>query len=586
MNVTPPSGVLRLVRSPFSPATPAGETACYVLQGNAAEAVVREIVVDPESGFPGRPAHLDAQPFRLEILHFNDLHGNLACFGQEHYEAVFSRLAGLIRRRRRQLAGEPGAGLLVLGGGDDLVGGLFELLQDDQVTDTPVHAAYRLYTAAGVDAVTLGNHDLDRGLRYLEARQRAEARFPVLSANLIDLDPPGEDFFYPAAILVTRGVRVGLVGLTTPGERIPQKRVDFRLTDQAAAARHILPALRPWCDVLLLLTHLGDSIASSSAVLVGPGDCELAAQLPPGSVDLIVGAHTHQALNEGGLSARNVVNGVPVLQAGAYGRFIGEATLHLAPRPVLTSARLWPVAGLPVDEKFEAQHVRPLSRRLARLAAQELGPVAPEPSLSTPSQRNAFAGGESALGNFVADAMAACCRAAGCPVDFAALDSSALHAGFPPGGTLTLGDLFQAVPFMDQILVCQVDAVQLAALLEDNARRLDPPAEPHVERGFAHFSREIRYTIQGTHAREITLGGEPLDALSGRMYSLALTNLFHHFARPWEEAAGVRPLPWQGFPWQPSGIRLRDGLLAYIREQHGVPAAGGARLDGRLKVVS
>ena len=49
--------------------------------------------------------------------------------------------------------------------------------------------------------------------------------------------------------------------------------------------------------------------------------------LPAGTVHLIVGAHTHNVLNEAGLSAANIVNGIPIVQAGKFGQFVGEVDI-------------------------------------------------------------------------------------------------------------------------------------------------------------------------------------------------------------------------------------------------------------------
>jgi 2',3'-cyclic-nucleotide 2'-phosphodiesterase (5'-nucleotidase family) len=83
------------------------------------------------------------------------------------------------------------------------------------------------------------------------------------------------------------------------------------------AAGNLLPALRPLCDVLIVLSHLGYSLASASAVTAGAGDVELAQALPHGAVDLIIGGHTHSLLHESGFDPAQRINGIPVVQAGA-----------------------------------------------------------------------------------------------------------------------------------------------------------------------------------------------------------------------------------------------------------------------------
>jgi 2',3'-cyclic-nucleotide 2'-phosphodiesterase (5'-nucleotidase family) len=56
---------------------------------------------------------------------------------------------------------------------------------------------------------------------------------------------------------------------------------------------------------------------------------------------VIVGGHTHTVLNKAALDPENLIDGVPVLQAGAHGRYLGEAVLTLrAGEKTKLSARL------------------------------------------------------------------------------------------------------------------------------------------------------------------------------------------------------------------------------------------------------
>jgi 2',3'-cyclic-nucleotide 2'-phosphodiesterase (5'-nucleotidase family) len=70
----------------------------------------------------------------------------------------------------------------------------------------------------------------------------------------------------------------------------------------------IAQTLRSQVDVLIALTHIG--IAADRA---------LAEAVP--EVDIIVSGHSHRLHTE-----PEVVNGIPILQAGSFGRFAGMAT--------------------------------------------------------------------------------------------------------------------------------------------------------------------------------------------------------------------------------------------------------------------
>jgi 2',3'-cyclic-nucleotide 2'-phosphodiesterase (5'-nucleotidase family) len=499
-----------------------------------------------------------------------------------------------LRELRRKFRSDPNTAVLFLSAGDDLQGAVFGELLGDDPESYVVHVGYNLYSAAGLDVGVLGNHDLDLGLALLSSALQRDAHFPMLSANLAGCRQLA-GVVYPAALLVVKGLRVGLVGLTTRGEVRPTNDADFCIANPLQVAHDLIPALRPLCDVLIVLSHLGRSLAASSATVLDGGDVELAESLPPGSIDLIVGGHTHQAINESRLSVANIVNGVPIVQAGALGRFLGEVDIEVGQRVTITDVRLFVVDDLPVDEDFERQAVRPLLDQVHPLLARRLGRVADHPDLSTTSVRNAFAAGESAMANFITDAMVARCRSAGYPVSLAVIDASCVYRGLQPGGELTFGDWFDLMPYADTIRLYQVAGKHLRMLLDDNARRADRPGEPHTERGFLQFSRQLRYSIElgesRSHARatSVTMDGAPLEDQMDRTFLVACTSFFREAALPWEKYASQKlriPITDMLEATQTeTDLLMRDEMIDYIREHGGVTKEAGARRDGRLNMV-
>jgi 5'-nucleotidase/UDP-sugar diphosphatase len=557
----------------------------FLFVGDPTVAPVQEVVPDEGVTLPGQPDGLAAHPFRLRVLHFNDLHGRVSRITGYSIQPVLSRIVWRLRELRRRYRNDPHSAIIVLSAGDDFVGDAFDESPND---DT---GGYHLYSAAGVDVGVLGNHDFDRGARSLARAIRGGTRFPLLSANLVGgrwLD----GLAYPAALLVVKGVRIGIIGLTTRAEIKYRAGSEFRLANPVEAAHNLLPAVRPLCDVLILLSHLGHSLASHTAVVRDAGDVELAESLPPGSVHLIVGGHTHHALNQHGLNADNVVNGIPILQAGARGHFLGEVDVTLRGRcAAVTDARLTCTADLPVAEEFERDQVQPLVARMRSFLARSLGHVADHPDLSTDGVRNEFAAGESAMANFISDGLVARCRTAGHAVDFSMIDGASVNYGLPVGGQLTFGDWLRLMPYADVVRICEISGHQLAALLEDNSRRADRPDEPHVERGFLQFSRQVRYTLALGESRsaarviEATVGGSPLEKQLERTFLVACTGFVREKAIPWEAQQPNLPIvDTQTFPCRNTDMSLRDEMIAYIREHGGVTEEGGAKRDGRVNV--
>lgn len=587
-----PPGTLRLLRGEASP-NGAEQAQLFLLAGDPTVAPVREIIPAEGVTLPPARADLAEQPFRLCLLHCNDLHGHVSRLTSYGDRPILSRMVWRLHELRQRFRSHPNAAVLFMSAGDDLMGVILGELLGDDPESYVVHAGYHLYSEAGLDAGVLGNHDLDLGPDLLAHALRQDARYPMLSANLAGCRQLGGSV-YPAAILVVKGLRIGIAGLTTRGQVNPARSLGRCLANPMETARNLIPALRPLCDVLVVLSHLGHSLVDSSATVLDGGDVELARSLPEGSIDLIIGGHTHHALNENGLAIANIVNGVPIAQAGAQGRFLGQVDITISGQVTVADARLSLVADLPVDEAFERQAVQPILAQARPLLARSLGRVADHPDLSTDTVRQAFASRESALANFVTDAIVARCRVSGHPVTLAAIDASGVYQGLPAGGELTFGDWFDLMPYADTIRLCSISGRDLQALLDDNARRADRPGEPHTERGFLQFSQKLRYTIElGENRRQaratgVTLDGLPLEEQGDHTFLIACTSFCREAALSWERYVSQNlPMPLTGLPVDSrieTELLVRDEMIAFIQEHGGVTQEAGLRRDGRLMI--
>ena len=582
--MTSPPGVLDLIRGAANPHG-ARAAALYLLRGDATAGPIIEIISTEGVELPARsgpPSH----PARLTLLHFNDFHGRLA---------IFPRLAAWLAATRDRYAADPHHAVLAVTAGDESGGNLSDALLGRDPASCQAHPGYRLYSQAGVDLGLLGNHDLDLDTPLLAHVIGRETRFPILAANVTG-SPALAASICPAAIFISKGLRIGFIGLTTPAQVRPEPESGRRVTDPVAAAQHLIPALRPLCDILIILSHLGLSLNQRSAVVSQAGDVELAASLPPGAVHMIVGGHTHNSLNEAGLGPQNIVNGIPIVQAGKFGQFAGEVEISVGETVEVTHAGLRATVDLPDDEAFARTHVQPLLAQIETHRRRILGAITPDEDLSADAVRNRFATGESAFANFITDALVRQCRAAGHPVDFAMIDATSINDGLRPRETLTLGDWFGVMPFADTVCLLRLTGREIAALLADNARRIERPGEPHTNRGFLHFSAGVRYAIRLGPARPaaavsaITLDGQPLAACLERVFLLATTSFVRGPAAAWEAYAGAHfPEPLfdlAAVPRVHTPLSVRDLLFDHITTHGGILRAGGARRDGRVLAAS
>jgi len=226
----------------------------------------------------------------LEVFSFNDLHGQ---WGNLAAEAAWPRRLATLREAR--------ARSLLFGLGDDHAGGT---IWDATMEMPGAGAVYPLLAASGVDALTLGNHDLDWGVPQLVEKLAATPALPVVATHLLP-ESPLAPVTWRALIFEVQGALVGVVAA-------------LNLTETREAHDHLMPptCVVPWAramhdlvDHLIVLSHLGTE-----------ADVTLAAQLPRDT--LLLGSHRHEVRT----SLPNTTAPRPAyLQAGHNGSHLGHA---------------------------------------------------------------------------------------------------------------------------------------------------------------------------------------------------------------------------------------------------------------------
>ena len=191
-----------------------------------------------------------------------------------------ARVAGLVGHIRAQ---NP-EGTLFLDAGDVLCGAPIANLTDG----APVIA---LLGQMGVDAMTLGNHEFDRGQAFLNDCIR-RADFPILCANIVEKATgdriPGTK---PFVLLERAGLRIGVVGITTeytPYMVTASSFLPYAAQSAVEACRSAIPAVRAaGADIVVLLAHVPFYIeedGSATGELI-----DILSGIPP--VDVCIGGH-------------------------------------------------------------------------------------------------------------------------------------------------------------------------------------------------------------------------------------------------------------------------------------------------------
>lgn len=261
------------------------------------------------------------RPDTITVLTTTDLHGWVLSWDyardMEDPRYGMERVATVIDSIRRI---HPHA--LLLDAGDWLQGNAFADHFAKVASDSPDYPLLRVADHLTYDAFVLGNHEFNYGLEYLRRRIDA-SRTPVIAANVYH---HGTDStaYTPYVMKAVQGVKVAIVGITTPGTMVWDRRhVEGRIEVRdgvSEAGKWVRIVKDAGADVVIVLAHTGLD-GNSSYEQAGIGRENVGRAILDGipDVDLLVFGHSHRvtALHD-------------CIQAGRWGSHLGEATLHLS----------------------------------------------------------------------------------------------------------------------------------------------------------------------------------------------------------------------------------------------------------------
>ena len=272
---------------------------------------------------------------KIVILYTNDVHSRVTGFGPEsNYTPLtvddditkggFARIASIIKNERNRNTGTT----LVLDAGDFLMGTLFQHLEPSTGFQLP------LMKKMGFDVVCIGNHEFDFGpskLADIISSSSARGELPaILLSNAVlsnndTADDSLEGLFNSGVIkrsyiIDNDGIRFGffsLMGKVADDNAAFAPPVTF--SRQISTAKKMVKKLQKEnCDVIICLSHSGLE-PDVNGGWKGE-DVELAQKVK--GINLIISGHTHTQLDK-----PLIVNGVPIVQTGDYGRNVGRIEL-------------------------------------------------------------------------------------------------------------------------------------------------------------------------------------------------------------------------------------------------------------------
>lgn len=302
----------------------------------------------------------------LAVLETTDLHFNVRSFDYfklaEDKTYGFERTATLVRAARKEFANT-----LLVDNGDTIQG---TALADYEATVSPIPCTqqlsmYKAMGALGFDAGTLGNHEFNYGLPFLNqvlggglevdgvdaTKKCAGNGYPAVLANVYSSKtkkPLVQPYTVLERTLVAKSsdgkevqlpIKIGVIGFTTPGIMNWDKRfLEGKVYTEGAveAAQKYVPELRAkGAQLVVALLHGGLDASSYSPTMENPG---LHLSKVPG-IDAMVMGHQHSvfpdlsakpAFTQAGVDNKaGTINGVPAVMASSWGKSLGVIQLAL-----------------------------------------------------------------------------------------------------------------------------------------------------------------------------------------------------------------------------------------------------------------
>ncbi|MBK4784202.1 MAG: bifunctional UDP-sugar hydrolase/5'-nucleotidase [Pantoea sp. Pent] len=501
--------------------------------------------------------------YRFSILHTNDHHGHFWANAQGEYGLAAQKT--LMDQQRYDVQAK-GGGALILSAGDVNTG-----VPESDVLDA--EPDIRGMNLIGYDAMALGNHEFDKPLSVLQKQQKW-AKFPFLAANIY---AKGSDkrLFKPWAIFNRMGLKIAVIGLTTTDtlrianpQNVAQIEIRDPVKDTEKAVAELRASDKP--DVIIALTHMGhydDGQHGSNA----PGDVELARSLPPGTVNVIVGGHSHDAVC---MAKENVSvadyqlgqpcqpdrqNGVWIVQAKEWGKFFGRGDFIFRNGELtLDNYQLIPVnlkhkvknldgseTWLPYQEAIAQNSammklLTPYQLRAGKQLAVNVG----RSDSVFDGDRSKVRFEQMPLAQLILRAQMAATQA-----DFAVISGGGIRTSLAQGD-ISWRDLLQIQPFGNQVVSVTLTGKELLNYLATVANIKADSG------GFAQFSN-ISLVADGKNISAVKINGEPL--LLDKTYRMA-TNSFN--------ASGG-----DGYPvidghagFRNSGLRDAEVLRSYVSQ--------------------
>ena len=506
-----------------------------------------------------------AAEYKLTVLHTNDFHDrfepisrfNSTCRPDDNAEGkCFGGAARLVTAINDAKARNDN--VLLLDAGDQFQGTLFFQFYAGDVQA-------EMMNMLGYDAMAVGNHEFNNGPAGL-ASFVSKVEFPVLMSNAdLSGEPELRDLIQKSVVIDKAGERIGLIGVTpVNNDELSSPGDNIVFTDPSPAIQAEIDALEAdGVDKIILLSHSGYAT-------------DLVIAIQTLGLDLIIGGHSNTLLSNTDEDAAGpyptMTNGVPIVTAFAYGKYLGELEITFDDDGNVTE-----VMGAPILLDASVAEDEATLARLAELAGpldEVRNAIVAEAAEPIEGDRSFCRAEECQMGNLIADAILARTKDQG--IQIALQNGGGIRASID-AGEITKGEVLTVLPFQNTLSTFQVTGATLKDALENAVLQYD---DPDATGRFLQVAG-MKYTINksATFGSRITdvmvMEGDsfvPLDP--EKVYGVASNN----FIRNGGDGYSMFVDAMNAYDFGPD---LADVVAEYFAEQAPVTPY----IDGRITIV-
>lgn len=403
-------------------------------------------------------------------------------------------------------------------------------------------ALMEMMMSMNYDAMAIGNHEFDYGSDNFE-RQMYRVSFPVLGANIF-YKGTNHRYSRPYTIIERNGIRVGVIGIIGQDARsvaLPSGITHLDFLDPIPVVRDLVKELEPQVDLIVVLAHQGKTGPQQTDAEARPEvqrdfdeDIRLCGEVE--GIDVFVGGHAHRGIEKPFVHPKT---GTLIVQTYGYGTRLGCLKVRLKNKRVISHEgellKVWS------DQLAPDPVVAAKIQHYKQQVAPQIGKVVGRLKARLVRDYNA----ESSLGSFVADVMREVSGA-----DIAFENAGGLRADLPEG-EVTNGNVLDALPFLNSLVVCEMTGAQIREVLEQGLS---------LERGLIqgsglHAAYDLSRPVM-QRLIELQIGGRPVE--DQKTYRVATNSFLAEGGDLYQVFLQVKPAD--------TGKSLSDVVMEYFKK--------------------